>query len=43
MGDGWTYTYTAHHLRGLKLTIHAPAGSYAEQFAKENNIPFIAE
>ena len=30
-------------LRGLKLTIHAPAGSYAEQFAKENNIPFIAE
>ena len=26
-----------------KLTIHAPAGSYAEQYAKENNIPFIAE
>ena len=25
------------------LTIHAPAGSYAEQYAKENNIPFIAE
>ena len=24
-------------------TIHAPAGSYAEQFAKENNINFIAE
>ena len=22
------------------LTIHAPAGSYAEQYAKENNIPF---
>ena len=25
------------------LTIHAPAGSYAEQYAKENNIPFVAE
>ena len=25
------------------LTIHAPAGSYAEQYAKENRIPFIAE
>lgn len=25
------------------LTIHAPAGSYAEQYAKENNIPFMAE
>ncbi|HJB57316.1 MAG TPA: leucine-rich repeat domain-containing protein [Candidatus Flavonifractor intestinipullorum] len=25
-----------------KLTIHAPAGSYAEQYAKENNIPFQA-
>ena len=25
------------------LTIHAPAGSSAEQFAKENNIPFVAE
>ena len=24
-------------------TIHAPAGSYAEQYAKENNIPFVAE
>ena len=22
------------------LTIHAPAGSYAEQYAKEHNIPF---
>lgn len=30
--------------RGCKnLTIHAPAGSYAEQYAKENNIPFVAE
>ena len=25
------------------LTIHAPAGSYAERYAKENNIPFYAE
>ena len=25
------------------LTIHAPAGSYAEQYAKENGIPFVAE
>ena len=25
------------------LTIYAPAGSYAEQYAKENNIPFVAE
>ena len=25
------------------LTIHAPAGSYAEQYAKENNIKFVAE
>ena len=26
-----------------KFTIHAPAGSYAEQYAKENGIPFVAE
>ena len=25
------------------MTIHAPAGSYAESYAKENNIPFVAE
>ena len=25
------------------LTIHAPAGSYAEAYAKEHNIPFVAE
>ena len=25
------------------LTIHAPAGSEAEQYAKENNINFVAE
>ncbi len=24
-------------------SIHAPAGSYAEQYAKENDIPFVAE
>jgi hypothetical protein len=26
-----------------KLTIYAPAGSYAETYAKDNNIPFVAE
>ena len=25
------------------ITIYAPAGSYAETYAKENNIPFVAE
>ena len=25
------------------LTIHAPAGSHAEQYAKKHNIPFIPE
>lgn len=25
------------------LTIYAPAGSYAEQYARNNNIPFVAE
>ena len=25
------------------LSIHAPVGSYAETYAKENNIPFVAE
>ena len=25
------------------VTIHAPAGSYAETYAKENNIPFVVE
>ena len=25
------------------LTIYAPAGSYAETYAKEHNIPFVAE
>ncbi|MBQ1984697.1 MAG: leucine-rich repeat protein, partial [Clostridia bacterium] len=26
-----------------KLTIYAPAGSYAETWANEHNIPFVAE
>ena len=26
-----------------KLTLHVPAGSYAEQYAKEHNIRFKAE
>jgi len=25
------------------MTIHAPAGSYVETYAKENNFPFVAE
>ncbi len=28
--------------RCVKLTIYAPEGSYAESYAKENNIPFVA-
>ena len=28
--------------RPLNCTIHAPAGSYAEQYAKEHSIPFQA-
>ena len=30
-------------LKCENFTIHAPAGSYAEQYAKENNIPFVAK
>lgn len=30
-------------IKRAELTIYAPAGSYAETYAKENNIPFIAE
>ena len=26
-----------------RMTIHASAGSYAETYAKENNIPFVVE
>lgn len=34
----WTEAYNCK-----KMTIYAPAGSYAETYAKENNIPFVAE
>ena len=34
---GWAFQGCEH------LTIHAPAGSYTEQYAKENHIPFAAE
>lgn len=27
--------------KGVSFTIHAPKGSYAESYAKENNIPFV--
>ena len=30
-------------IQGKKKRIHAPAGSYAETYAKENSIPFVAE
>ena len=33
----------ARHSKRPFKAIHAPAGSYAEQYAKENNIPFVAE
>ena len=39
---------TVNSIKGIfcdncpKLTIHAPAGSYAERYAEENNIPFVA-
>jgi hypothetical protein len=29
--------------RSPRVTIHAPAGSSAEDYAKEHNIPFVAE
>lgn len=36
--------YTWHGIQSIpNLTIHAPAGSYAESYAKEHNIPFVAE
>ena len=35
IGDGAFYA--------TLVTIHAPSGSYAETYAKENNIPFVAE
>ena len=30
-------------MKQQRMTIHAPAGSYAEQYAKENDIPFVVE
>lgn len=35
---GWSGIYPF-----LEVTIHAPAGSYAEQYAKENEIKFVVE
>ena len=36
-------TNIAHYAISYKTTIYAPAGSYAESYAKENKIPFVAE
>ncbi|MBQ6719448.1 MAG: leucine-rich repeat protein [Oscillospiraceae bacterium] len=42
--DSSVNTISGYAFQGSKhVTIHAPAGSYAETYAKENNIPFIAE
>lgn len=45
--DSVTEIYSSRYDTAFKgcdnLAIHAPAGSYAEKFAKENNIPFVAE
>ena len=41
-----TIGYDEHHceVKGIRnVIIHAPAGSYAEQYAKENGIPFEVE
>lgn len=38
-----TYIGVAAFAYCPKLTIHAPAGSNAEQYAKENNIPFVVD
>ena len=37
--DEWT---GSDYITIYPFTIHAPAGSYAETYAKENNIPFVA-
>ena len=39
VGEIGTYAFE----KCKKLTIHAPAGSYAEEYAKEHNIRFIAK
>ena len=41
--DGVTSIWYSAFWGCENLTIHAPAGSYAEQYAKENNIPFVVE
>lgn len=41
--NGVTKIYQESFSDCPNLTIHAPAGSYAEQYAKENNVPFVAE
>ena len=38
--DEWT---GSDYITIYPFTIHAPAGSYAETYAKENNISFVAE
>ena len=43
IGDRGKYDANHAFIDCPALTIHAPAGSYAEQYAKENNIPFVAE
>ena len=35
--------FTAEWSPSCNTVIHAPSGSFAEQYAKENNIPFVAE
>ena len=40
--EAWAGT-TVKLMQKRKPEIHAPAGSYAETYAKENNIPFVAE
>lgn len=42
LGNGLTFSETIFD-DASSGTIHAPAGSYAEQYAKEHNIPFVAE
>ena len=36
-------TEISHTAMPDNITISAPVGSYAEQYAKEHNIPFVAE
>ena len=43
MPDGVTSIGVLAFWGCTKLTIHAPAGSYGEQYAKENKIPFAAQ